>query len=376
MATAFDFWLMATGSPPIPDTVKRLAVICPSWVGDTVMATPVLRAVRTTRPDTHVTVVCRPGLDEVLAGCPWIDDIVAVDMKRIGGTVQSARRLRHARVDAVLLLPNGLRSAVVAALAGVRIRVGYKRAGRGPLLSHCLASPPGRGPIGAVDYYASLAKFALGLEHVDTRMQLAVTDAQRAEADRLLDAVPRPFVVLCPGANRKAKRWPVERFAAVADELATRHGLAVVATGSPTEQSVVAAIKPASRTPVLNLIDRGVTLGALKGVIAEARLMISNDTGPRHIAAALGTPTVSLFGPTDPRWTTIDSPCEKILLAEPFLPAELVADDCPTGCVIERITVGDVLSAAGQLLSAAAVTADASRDASPAATPPEAPGRH
>jgi heptosyltransferase-2 len=307
--------------------------------------------------------VCRPGLDEVLAGCAWVDDIIAVDMKRIGGTVQAARRLRQARADAVLLLPNGLRSAVVAALGGARVRVGYKRAGRGPLLTHCLASLPGRGPVGAIDYYATLAKFALGLDHVDTRMELAITEGQRAEAGRLLKAVPRPFVVLCPGANRKAKRWPAERFAAVADELATRHGLAVVATGSPAEQSVVAAVIAATRTPVLNLIDRGVTLGGLKGVIAQARLMITNDTGPRHVAAALGTPTVSLFGPTDPRWTTIDSPCEKILVAEPFLPAELVADDHPAGCVIERITVGDVLATAGQLLAAAAVTADASRDA-------------
>jgi heptosyltransferase-2 len=340
------------------------------------MATPVLRATRTMRPDTHITVVCRPGLDELLAGCPWIDDIIAVDMKRIGGTVQAARRLRHARIDAVLLLPNGLRSAIVAVLAGARVRVGYRRAGRGLLLSHGLDRPTDRGPVAAVAYYASLAQFALGSDHVDTRMQVVVTEAQRAEAGRLLENVPRPFVVLCPGANRKAKRWPVERFTAVADELANRHGLAIVTTGSPAERSVTAAVTAAARTPVTDLGLKGVTLGALKAIIAEARLMITNDTGPRHVAAALGTPTVSLFGPTDPRWTTIDSPCEKILVAEPFLPAELVADDHPTGCVIGRITVGDVLSAAGQLLSAAAVTADASRDASPAATPPEAPGRH
>ncbi len=366
---------MPASTPPIPATVTRLAVICPSWVGDTVMATPVLRACRTARPDTHITVVCRPGLDELLGGCPWLDDIIAVDMKRIGGTIQAARRLRHARVEAVLLLPNGLRSAVVAALAGPRVRVGYRRAGRGLLLSHGLDRPPGRGPVAAVAYYASLAQFALGVDHVVTQMQLVVTEAQGAEASRLLENVPRPFVVLCPGANRKAKRWPAERFAAVADHLATRHGFGVVVTGSPAERSVIARVTAATHTDVTDLASHGVRLGALKGVIAEARLMITNDTGPRHVAAALGTPTVSLFGPTDPRWTTIDSPCEKILVAEPFLPAELVADDHPTGCVIERITVGDVLSAAGQLLGDPAVTAGATPDASPAATEPETPGR-
>ncbi len=341
---------MPDPAPPIPDDVKQLAIICPSWVGDTVMATPVLRAVRGERPDARVTAVCRPGLDQLLAGCPWVDDIVAVEMKRIGGTLQAVRRLRGEGVTAALLLPNGLRSALVAVLAGARVRVGYRRAGRGPLLSHGLARPPGRGPVAAVDYYATLARFALDLDHLDTRMELAVTETQRAEAGRLLEGVARPFVVLCPGANRTDKRWPAERFAALADELATRHGLAVVATGSPTERPVIARVTAAVRAPVTDLSAQGVTLGALKGVIAQARIMITNDTGPRHIAAALGTPTVSLFGPTDPRWTSIDSPCEKILVAEPFLPAELVADDHPTGCVIGRITVADVLAAAGQLL--------------------------
>ncbi len=362
-------------TPPIPSDTKQLAIICPSWVGDTVMATPVLRAARNTRPDTRITVVCRPGLDELLAGCPWLDDIIAVNMKRIGGTVLAARRLRQAGVYAVVLLPNGLRSALVALLGGARARVGYRRGGRGPLLSHALAVSSQDGPVAALDYYALLAGFAFGLDTVDTRMELAVTETQRAESVRLLDGVARPFAVLCPGANKKAKRWPAERFAAVADELATRHGLAVVATGSPAERPVVAAVAAAANNPVVDLTASGVTLGALKGIIAEARLMITNDTGPRHIAAALGTPTVSLFGPTDPRWTTINSPCEKTLVAEPFLPAELVADDHPAGCVIERIRVGDVLAAGGQLLAAAAATAGATRDASRAATPPDTPGR-
>ena len=362
---------MPDPAPPIPDDVKQLAIIFPSWVGDTVMATPVLRAVRAARPDARVTVVCRSGLDQLLAGCPWVDDIVAVEMKRLGGTLRAVRRLRGESVPAALLLPNGLRSALVAVLAGARVRVGYRRAGRGPLLSHGLARPPGRGPVAAVEYYATLARFALGIDHVDTRMALTVTEAERAEAARLLEGVPTPFVVLCPGANRAAKRWPAERFAAVADELATRHGLAAVATGSPAERSVLASVTAAARTPVVDLAGQGVSLGTLKGIIAEARLMITNDTGPRHIAAALGTPTVSLFGPTDPRWTTIDSPCEKILMAEPFLPAELIADDHPTGCMIGRITVGDVLSAAGQLLAAADAIAGATCDATPAATPPD-----
>ena len=112
----------------------------------------------------------------------------------------------------------------------------------------------------------------------------------------------------------------------------------------------------------------------LKGVIAEARIVITNDTGPRHVAAALGTPVVSLFGPTDPRWTTIDFPMEKVLTAEPFLPSQLTADDHAASCAIERITVADVLAATAQLLAAGGPESLPSRGAAPETMPPDSAG--
>ena len=101
----------------------------------------------------------------------------------------------------------------------------------------------------AVDYYARLAEFALGVESIDRRMELAVTDSQRDEARRLLQDTARPFALLCPGASKPAKRWPAERFAAAAETLAARHGLSIVATGSPGERSIVAAVRAATATP-------------------------------------------------------------------------------------------------------------------------------
>ncbi len=360
--------------PPVPTDVQRLAIICPSWVGDTVMATPVLRAARQARPGARIIAVCRPGLDRLLAGVPWTDQVIAVESKHLGGTVQLVRALRRAGVTAAILLPNGFRSALVARLAGIRVRVGYRRSARGPLLSHALPAPRQAVPVAALGYYARLAGFALGVEVIDMRMELIVTDEQRAEARRILDGVRRPFALLCPGANKPAKRWPAERFAAAAEILAHRHGLSVVATGSPAERPIVAAVKAASGAPVVDLADRGVGLGTLKGVIAEARIVITNDTGPRHVAAGLGTPVVSLFGPTDPRWTSIDFPLEKVLTAEPFLPEKLTADDHAARCAIERITVADVLAATAQLLAAGGPESPASRGAAPGTMPPGSVG--
>ena len=99
-----------------------------------------------------------------------------------------------------------------------------------------------------------------------------------------------------------------------------------------------------------SLADLGVTIGSLNGVIRRSRIMLTNDTGPRHIAAALGTPAVVLFGPTDQRWTTLPGVAERRILAEPFLPETLVADRCAAFCAIDRISVGDVVFAAAQLL--------------------------
>ena len=101
---------------------------------------------------------------------------------------------------------------------------------------------------------------------------------------------------------------------------------------------------------VIDLTQRGSTLGALKAIVRRSSLLVTNDTGPRHLAAAFDTPCVALFGPTDRRWTLLPDPIERHLLAEPFLPEDRVADDYPAACSINRISVGDVLHAAESLL--------------------------
>ena len=334
--------------------IGRLLVVLPSWVGDAVMATPTLRALRETLAGVRIEAVGRPGLDAVLGGLPFIDAFHTHTMRGWLGPFTGAGRFRAMRFDAALLLPNSPRSGLFALATGARVRLGWARDGRGWMLTHGLTPPKDRAPRSAVDWYADLAAWALQRPVTDRTVALACTDEQRAAGERLLEGLPRPLTILNPGANRPDKRWPAERFGELARRLLAARGGSVCVTGGPAEREVVANVVHASGGAAVNLIDRGVSLGSLKAAIGLADLLVTNDTGPRHLAAGMGTRCVTLFGPTDPRWAALHEAHgarrEIQLLAEPFLPKELVADRVARFCGMERIGVGDALHACLRLL--------------------------
>ena len=332
-------------TPPLPRDLRSLLIVCPSWVGDSVMATPILRAARLLLPEARLIVAARRGLDGLLGGAPWLDELITLDMGGLLGPLRAAGAIRRHRPQAALLLPNSFRSALAVRLSGTPIRIGYDRDGRGMLLTHRLAIQRSPTPTPAIEYYARLGAYALGTETIETDMELFVSDEEAAAADG-------PFILLNPGASKPEKRWPAARFAQVADALHESRGLRAVVSGSPGEGDILDAVVGAADSPVINLARRGVNLALLKAVIKRAVLLITNDTGPRHIAAALGTPVVSLFGPTDHRWTALPRANERILLAEPFLPDDLIADRHPKLCAIDRIGAADVIAAAEALLGA------------------------
>lgn len=337
--------------------MSALLVVLPSWLGDTVMAEPALRALREQIRPTHLTSLGRAGLASVLEGTELFESAVEHAMRGLLGPLSASRAVKrgHARRwDAVLLLPNSLRSAVAARLIPAVLRVGYATDGRGVLLSRRVPPPPRTHPVPAVDWYADLVERGFGIQVTDRHPRLRATAAQREAAAKALGGVSRPFVVLNPGANRTDKRWPADRFVAVGSAL-RRRGLDVVVNGGPAERSLTAEVAAGCGGTDLGLrLGPGPTsLGTLVGALADATLLVTNDTGPRHVAIGLNTPVVSLFGPTDPRWTTISGARERRLLGEPFLPEEEVADRRPQACRIDRIEVGDVLHAAEALLSEA-----------------------
>lgn len=273
------------------------------------------------------------------------------------GPKMVAARIRPRRYDAAVLLTNSFSTALITRLAFIPRRIGYDRDGRGLLLTDRVKaerrSPPHKGwaCVPAVEYYLKLVREVVG-EIGGAGLELGVTAAQEEAGAKVLAAagvgVSDRFAVVNPGANDAAKRWPAERFAEVGRHLVRAHQLKVLVNGSPNEKELAEAVARDAGPGVVALPGLGVTIGSLKSVVRRAVLMVTNDTGPRHIAAAFGIPTITLYGPTDPRWTTLPNGGRGgrvDLVAEPNLPDGELADDHPERCRIDRIPVSAVLDA-------------------------------
>jgi heptosyltransferase-2 len=305
---------------------KKILVVQPSWVGDAVMATPALRALRELYPQAEITYLLRRYVKPMYTGMPWADRLVTYRTGKSKGKagknlLDLALRLRRAKFDLAVLLPNSFKTALLCKTAGIDRIVGYERDGRGFLLTDKLVPLKEKGkfvPNPIVKYYLGIAGY-LGSTSRDLRLELFVTPGEAREARGVLERIGLdpgidrpgksgggPLVVLNPGAQYgEAKCWPAEKFVAVADELVRQRGATVLVSGAPRERKILDEVMGKIRTRAIDLSRSGMSLGALKEIIRRCDLMVTNDTGPRHIAAAFGVPVITVFGPTHPEWTEI-----------------------------------------------------------------------
>jgi heptosyltransferase-2 len=350
-----------------------LLIVMPSWVGDVCMATPTLRLIRDRYRGSFIGGLVRPGIDQLLAGGDFFDELHVDRARGVMGPKLVANKLRPRRYDATLLLTNSFSTALIVRLAGIPRRIGYDRDARGLLLTDRIAPPKRQdgkwATVPAADYYLQAAWEGLLFPESKTQnpkskiepprlpfMHLATTPAEEHEADDLLSragiAPGSPLALLNPGANDPAKRWPADRFAALADHLTRDHGLTILLNGSPAEADLIAQIAASCRSAhPAQLPALGINLGSLKAVIRRSRVMVTNDTGPRFIATAFGIPVVALFGPTDHRWSTVPGKAaQTILTADPTLPEDQSANDHPERCRIDRIELATVTAACDEVL--------------------------
>ncbi len=292
---------------------SRILVTIPSWVGDAVMATPALLALRRRYHRARLVHLVRPYVEDVLDGLNLADEIIhwpspSAAPGQPRGWAELIRQLRRRHFDLAVLLTNSFRSALAAWLGGSRRRLGYRRDGRGLLLTDPL-DPPRIGrrfrPIPALDYYNALARHA-GCEDPGDQLRLATSTADERTIERRLEQGPtdRPLITLNPGANYgAAKCWPAEYYAQLSDALVDRHNARVVASLGPREREIADRLRSAARQPLEIFVDPPLGLGPLKALVRRSRMLITNDTGPRHFAAAFGVPVVTIFGSSDPAWT-------------------------------------------------------------------------
>lgn len=341
----------------------NLGLFLPNWIGDVVMATPALRALRSRFPTARFVGVMRPYVAEVLAGTPWLDEQIfykpgAKDSDQRAWSL--VRKLRARQLDAVVLFPNSLSTGLLAWSSGARERIGYVRYGRGPLLTTKLYHPrKGRQwlPTPGIDAYLQLA-YAMGCEWESPRMEVGTTEQDETAADavwRKLHLPPGDQVVVLNsgGAFGAAKLWPTEYFAELAQKLAKERGLAVLVNCGPSEKAIAAEIaRRAGHPRVVSLAEEDVPIGLTKACIRRSRLLVTTDSGPRFFGVAFGVPTVSLFGPTHITWSRTHAEHE-ICLAKEVPCGPCMKRVCPLGhhrC-LRDLTVDTVLAAVDRQLA-------------------------
>ena len=347
------------GGTDIPP--PRLALFLPNWVGDVVMATPAVRAVREHFPEARLVGVCRPYVAAVLEGTPWLDDEILWDRKGQGGLrgFGLVGRLRRERFDAAVLFPNSFRSALVAWLGGCKRRIGFARYGRNFLLSDRLQpvrDEKGRRKPSPVIHDYNRLVMALGVPQPSCRLELFTTPADEAAAERVWHATGlgrfREVIGLNPGAAfGAAKHWPAESFAQLAHELADRRGCGVLVLCGPSERDLARQIVEAAGRPgVCSLADAPLSLGLTKACVRRLDLLVTTDSGPRHFAAAFDRPVLTLFGPTHIAWTETYFPKAVHLQKQvPCGPCQLRVCPLDHRCMRE-LSVTEVLAGASELL--------------------------
>jgi heptosyltransferase-2 len=339
------------------DTGYEILVWLPSPMGDAVLCTPALRAIRRHFKSSQISFFSNEVVRKILSPSRF-NDIWLRQHSKNPFTI--AKMLKGYNFNHAILFKNSFASALAVFLAGIPKRIGYEREGRGFLLTDKLSPPKLSAtkfkPFSMVDYYLAIPSL-LGAGTTDRGLELSI-DLQEDKKLRAkfpeIDKSKGPVVVIIPGgAFGSSKCWLVERFAQTADWLISNYNATVFVSVSPTpaEKQIAEKICSLSKFELVNLAERPVSIGELKSLFSIADLVISNDTGPRHIAIALKRKIITLFGPNDPAWTETGYKNEiQMVGSAPCAPCARPNCKMSEHLCMQAITVEMVCNAAKKLL--------------------------
>lgn len=281
-------------NPPInlPAPPKRILIIKPSALGDIVHTLPLLPLLRRRFPDATITWLVVPAFASLLTDHPQVDEVMLFERKRWTSVFALSRALREREFDLVLDLQGLFRSGFLSWMTRSPMRVGFSYAREMAWWFYTADIDTPTPERHAIERYLDVAE-ALGCERGPVTFAFGVTQADRSAVDALFDR-SKPYAVLLPGTNWTTKRWPAEHFGHLVDPLRSEFSLTPVVAGGSDAAALASKLSGA-----LDLTNR-TSLRQLVALLEGASLVITNDSGPMHIAAALGVPMVSLFGPTNP----------------------------------------------------------------------------
>jgi heptosyltransferase-2 len=352
---------------PGENQIERILVRGTNWIGDAVMTTPALRRLRSSFPQSHIALLAAPRTAGLFEASPLLNEVIEYRRREDGARafLEMARRLRERRFDLAALFQNAFEAALLAHLAGAPLRIGFAGQGRSLLLTHRLhRGPQHRNRHQVHDYLEIVAECerVCGISNPEPQISnplpsLSASRAQKLAAKSLLqnsaiNSNSRPLVALNAGAtNSRAKCWPADRFAALADQLINTLDAQIVLIGAASERdSADQVIQRMKRRSAINLAGR-TNMTELIGLLDACDLLVSNDTGPAHIAAALGRPTLTIFGPTNEFETAPTGARAELIRAEGVECARCMLRDCPIDhrCMT-RIAPPEVFEKARRLL--------------------------
>jgi heptosyltransferase-3 len=337
-------------------SVRRVLVVRLRSIGDTVLATPALYALRRFLPGAQIDILLEDWVAPLLGGLELVDQVVAIERHSKASRARVMRALRAARYDVVYNLLGGTTATLITRASGAKHRVGYASYQYARLHNH--TAPPaselwGRPQTHSVEQQLALLGWT-GVPVSDRpATRLSVTSEGLSSLDQKLRSLPsgqprldpaRPFVLMHPAAAFETKQWAALNFARVAESLAAR-GLQTVSVVAPNETAVNAALSASAAAPIVAL--SGLSLSSVTALAARARLFIGNDSGIAHIAAAVRTPSVVIFGSSNIAhwrpWTAEAVPAEVVREELPCQPcpgytcAEFAAPECIRRVSVERV---------------------------------------
>jgi heptosyltransferase-2 len=338
---------------------NRILIVRTDRVGDVILSTPIIRALRAAYPDAYIAMMVSPYAAEAVEGNPFLDEAIIYDKdgkhKSWLRSAKFSRRLKKKRFDLALVLHPTNRVHLLTFFAGIKKRIGYNRK-LGFLLTGRLEHKKQLGEKHESEYVLDFARY-LGIEPEDKSLFMPVKEEARRWRDEFFSAqgiaVRDKLLAVHPGASCPSKLWPAERFAAAADALAEKYGFKVLIIAGPKDVAVADAMQAKMRFTSLNLAGK-TSLSQLAAVLERCGLLISNDSGPVHVAAALGTPVVAVFGRSQKglspkRWGPLGGKSKVVQKNIGCL--ECLAHRCEKGfACLEAISVEDVLSAAEEIL--------------------------